>query len=209
MKKEMEDKQAQKDEAARLQREKEAQRAVTQRAQIVTASLKKRSGYARCALRIGGCVGRRRRRKAKVLQAPTSEQRRREPAPYSSPRRIIAFEENTFTPHTKSQRTRLLPRCFKKSIATPGVGILTSTLPARNARRRAPRTPPPWSHPSRAAQRSLRPSASTRRFAAVSPAPVDSNTLKDPRPPPLTSGPTTFTLRTGVTTQSTLPPTAP
>ena len=79
MKKEMEDKQAQKDEAARLQREKEAQRAATQRAQIVTPG--RRSVPATPVVPSGSATasGDDGDGKPKFSRPPTSEQRR-EPA---------------------------------------------------------------------------------------------------------------------------------
>ena len=86
MKKEMEDKQAQKDEAARLQREKEAQRAATQRAQIVTPG--RRSVPATPVVPSGSAPasGDDGDGKPKFSRPPTSEQRRREPA--RTPRRV-------------------------------------------------------------------------------------------------------------------------
>ena len=86
MKKEMEDKQAQKDEAARLQREKEAQRAATQRAQIVTPG--RRSVPATPVVPSGSAAasGDDGDGKPKFSRPPTSEQRRREPA--RTPRRV-------------------------------------------------------------------------------------------------------------------------
>lgn len=86
MKKEMEDKQAQRDEAARLQREKEAQRAATQRAQIVTPG--RRSVPATPVVPSGSATasGDDGDGKPKFSRPPTSEQRRREPA--RTPRRV-------------------------------------------------------------------------------------------------------------------------
>ena len=86
MKKEMEDKQAQRDEAARLQREKEAQRAASQRAQIVTPG--RRSVPATPVVPSGSATasGDDGDGKPKFSRPPTSEQRRREPA--RTPRRV-------------------------------------------------------------------------------------------------------------------------